>query len=140
MFPKSRCHTTAAQCAAPISYESPWPLLIRGAAQAVRRCVYATNVFFKSTTGNPTMTPTRIPLHPSTLGLAGRARHTLVAAAVATALGVFSVPAMSADQADLQGLQDQINKLQREMDRMKAQQAQTTPAPAAAAAKPAGDK
>ena len=53
-------------------------------------------------------------------GLAGRARHTLVAAAVATALGVFSVPAMSADQADLQGLQDQINKLQREMDRMKA--------------------
>ena len=77
------------------------------------------------------MTPTRKPLHPSTLGLAGRARHTLVAAAVATALGVFSVPAMSADQADMQGLQDQINKLQREMDRMKAQQAQTTPAPAA---------
>jgi len=83
------------------------------------------------------MTPTRKPLHPSTLGLAGRARHTLVAAAVATALGVFSVPAMSADQADLQGLQDQINKLQREMDRMKAQQAQTAPAPAA---KPAADK
>ena len=83
------------------------------------------------------MTPTHKPLHPSTLGLAGRARHTLVAAAVATALGVFSVPAMSADQADLQGLQDQINKLQREMDRMKAQQAQSTPAPAA---KPAADK
>jgi len=83
------------------------------------------------------MTPTHKALHPSTLGLAGRARHTLVAAAVATALGVFSVPAMSADQADLQGLQDQINKLQREMDRMKAQQAQSTPAPAA---KPAADK
>jgi hypothetical protein len=46
---------------------------------------------------------------------------------------------MSADQADMQGLQDQINKLQREMDKMKAQQAQTTPAPAAAA-KPSGDK
>ena len=87
------------------------------------------------------MTPTRKPLHPSTLGRVGRARHSLVAAAVATALGVFSVPAMSADTADLQGLQDQINKLQREMDRMKAQQAQqpaATPAPAAvAAAKPA---
>ena len=80
------------------------------------------------------MTPTRRHLHPSTLGLVGQARHTLVAAAVATALGVFSVPAMAADTADLQGLQDQINKLQHEMDRMKAQQAQTTPAPAAAAA------
>ncbi|MBS0422108.1 MAG: hypothetical protein JSR66_30665 [Proteobacteria bacterium] len=88
------------------------------------------------------MTPTRNPLHPSTLGRVGRARQTLVAAAVATALGVFSVPAMSADTADLQGLQNQINKLQREMDRMKAQQAQqaqqpqATPAPTAAA-KPA---
>jgi hypothetical protein len=75
----------------------------------------------------------------------GRARHTLVAVAVATALGVFSMPATSAETAsaaDLQSLQDQITKLQREMDRMKAQQAQaaqTTPAPAAAApaAKPA---
>jgi len=69
----------------------------------------------------------------------GRARHTLVAVAVATALGVFSMPATSAEiasAADLQSLQDQITKLQREMDRMKAQQAQaaqTTPAPAAAA-------
>ncbi len=82
------------------------------------------------------MTPIRNPLHPSTLGLVGRARHTLVAAAVATALGVFTLPA-SAQTADMQGLQDQINKLQREMDRMKAQQAQqaqTTAAPAAAAA------
>jgi hypothetical protein len=35
-------------------------------------------------------------LHPSTLGLVGRARHTRVAAAVATALGVFSLPAFSA--------------------------------------------
>ena len=89
------------------------------------------------------MTPIRNPLHPSTLGLVGRARHTLVAAAVATALGVFTVPAASAQTAsaaDMQNLQDQISKLQREMDRMKAQQAQqaqTTPAaPAAAVASP----
>jgi hypothetical protein len=75
----------------------------------------------------------------------GRARHTLVAAAVATALGVFPASpasAQSASAADLQNLQDQVQKLQREIDRMKAAQAaqpaQTTPAPAAApAAKPA---
>jgi hypothetical protein len=79
------------------------------------------------------MTPIRNHLQTSTLGHVGRARHTLVAAAVATALGVFTVPAMSADTADMQSLQDQITKLQREMDRMKAQQAQTPPAPAAAA-------
>jgi len=79
------------------------------------------------------MTPIRNHLQTSTLGHMGRARHTLVAAAVATALGVFTVPAMSAETADMQSLQDQITKLQREMDRMKAQQAQTTPAPAAAA-------
>jgi hypothetical protein len=86
------------------------------------------------------MTPIRSSLHPVTLGLLGRARHTLVAAAVATALGVFSAPAMSAETAsaaDLQSLQDQIQKLQREVDRMKAQQqaAQTAPAPAPAPAK-----
>ncbi len=86
------------------------------------------------------MTPIRNPLHPSTLGLVGRARHTLVAAAVATALGVFTVPAMSAETADMQSLQDQITKLQREMDRMKAQQAQTTPAAPAAAPAAAAPK
>jgi hypothetical protein len=72
------------------------------------------------------MTPIPSPLHPSTLGLMGRARHTLVAAAVATALGVFSAPAIhaqAASAADLQNLQEQIQKLQREVDRMKAQQA-----------------
>jgi len=90
------------------------------------------------------MTPTRSPLHPHKLGPLGRARHTLVAAAVATALGVFSSNAMSAETAsaaDLQNLQDQIQKLQREVDRMKAQQAapaqQTAPQPAPAA-KPSG--
>ncbi|MEA3180788.1 MAG: hypothetical protein QOI59_4311 [Gammaproteobacteria bacterium] len=91
------------------------------------------------------MIPVRNLLPPPIPGQMGRARHTLVAVAVATALGVFSMPATSAETAsaaDLQSLQDQITKLQREMDRMKAQQAQaaqTTPAPAAAApaAKPA---
>jgi hypothetical protein len=43
---------------------------------------------------------------------------------------------MSADTADMQSLQDQITKLQHEMDRMKAQQAQTTPAPTAQVASP----
>jgi hypothetical protein len=93
------------------------------------------------------MTSTPSPLHSSPLGRAGRARHTLVAAAVATALGVFTASpasAQSASAADLQNLQDQIQKLQREVDRMKEQQqaaqaAQTAPAPAptTAAAKPA---
>jgi hypothetical protein len=74
----------------------------------------------------------------STLGLLGRVRATLVAAAVAAALGVFSAPATSTDAADLQSLQDQIQKLQREVDSMKAQQqaAQTQP-PAPAAPAPA---
>ncbi len=88
------------------------------------------------------MTSNASPLHPSTPGLGGRARHTLVAAAVATALGVFSAPAFCADTvsaSDLQSLQEQIQKLQREVDRMKAQQAQQAaspvqPAPAAQAA------
>jgi hypothetical protein len=77
------------------------------------------------------MTATRSHLHPFTLGPVGRARHTLVAAAVATALGVFSAPAamaQSASAADLQNLQDQVQKLQREIDRMKAQQTNPTPA------------
>src|SRR5260370_18987318 len=95
--------------------------------------------FQPKTTGNLKMTPMRSSLHPSTLGLLGRARHTLVAAAVATALGVISAPVMSAEPAsaaDLQNLQDQIQKLQREVERMKAAQTQTAPAPAPAA-KPA---
>jgi hypothetical protein len=77
---------------------------------------------------------------PSTPCLPGRARPTLVAVAVAAALGAFSVPATSAETAsaaDLQSLQDQITRLQHEMDRMKAQQAQAaqiTPAPATTAA------
>jgi hypothetical protein len=57
------------------------------------------------------------------------------------ALGVFSAAAYSADtvsSADLQNLQDQIQRLQREVDRMKAQQAEQARAaqaqPAAAAA------
>jgi hypothetical protein len=96
----------------------------------------------KNTTGNLKMTSTPSPLHPATPGRLGQARHTLVAAAVATALGVFSVPAMSAQNAsaaDLQSLQDQVQRLQREIDRMKEQQAaqqQTAPQPAPAA-KPA---
>jgi hypothetical protein len=83
------------------------------------------------------MTPIPSPVHPSTLGLVGRARHTRVAAAVATALGVFSAPAtfaQAASAADLQNLQEQIQKLQREVDRMKAQQQVAPAAPAAAAA------
>jgi hypothetical protein len=47
---------------------------------------------------------------------------------------------MSAETADMQSLQDQITKLQREMDRMKAQQAQTTPAAPAAAPAAAAPK
>lgn len=42
------------------------------------------------------MKPTRNPLHPSTLGQVGQARRPLVAAAVATVLGVFSLPALAA--------------------------------------------
>lgn len=80
------------------------------------------------------MIPIRSSLHPSTLGLLGRARHTLVAAAVATALGVFSVPAafaQTASPADLQNLQDQVQKLQREVDRLKAQSGNTPAQPQA---------
>jgi len=71
------------------------------------------------------MTLIRSPLHLSMLSLLGRARDTLVAGAVATALGMFSAPATSAYAADLQSLEDQIQKLQREVDSMKAEQQAT---------------
>jgi hypothetical protein len=90
--------------------------------------------FFQKHDRNPKMTPIPSPLHPSRLGLVGRARHTLVAAAVATALGVFSAPAIhaqAASAADLQNLQEQIQKLQREVERMKAQQAAQSAGPPA---------
>src|SRR4029077_5763740 len=64
--------------------------------------------------------------------LSGRARPTAVAAAVATALGVFLAPdAMSqaATQSDVQNLQKEVEKLQREIDKMKTQ---PVPAPGAA--------
>ncbi len=83
------------------------------------------------------MTSNPCSLHPSTPGPGGRARHALVAAAVATALGMFSAPGFCADTAsaaDLQNLQDQIQKLQREVDRMKAQQASAAAAAQSAAA------
>jgi hypothetical protein len=91
-------------------------------------------------TGNPKMTPIRADLHRLMPRLDGRARPTAVAAAVATALGVFLAPqAMSqtASSADLKDLKGQVEQLQRQIDRLQAQQAaaaQTTPAPATAAA------
>jgi hypothetical protein len=71
-------------------------------------------------------------LHRGAPGLDGRARHSLVAAAVAAALGVLCAPAalaQAASAADLQNLQEQVQKLQREIDRMKAQQANTPAQP-----------
>ena len=78
------------------------------------------------------MTPTSAELHRSEPRLSGRARRTAVAAAVATALGVFLAPdAMSqaASQSDVQNLQQEIDKLQRELERMKTQ---PVPAPTVA--------
>src|SRR3984957_15593266 len=68
------------------------------------------------------MTPISAELHRSLPRLSGRARRTAVAAAVATALGVFLAPnAMSqtASQGDVQQLQREIDKLQRELENMK---------------------
>lgn len=84
------------------------------------------------------MTPIRTELRRSIPRLSGRVRRTPVAAAVATALGVFLAPdAMSqaASQSDIQNLEKQVQKLQHEIDQMKAQPApaQSTPAPAAVA-------
>src|ERR1700722_9023186 len=80
---------------------------------------------------NPKMTPTSAE-HRSLPRLSGRARRTAVAAAVATALGVFLAPnAMSqtASQSDVQNLQSEIDKLQRALEKMKTQ---PVPAPTVA--------
>jgi hypothetical protein len=67
-------------------------------------------------------------------------RPTAVAAAVATALGVFLAPdamSQSASASDVQALKSEVQQLQRKIDQLEAQQqaaAQNTPAPAAAAA------
>jgi hypothetical protein len=86
------------------------------------------------------MTPIRADLHRSIPRLPGRARPTAVAAAVATALGVFLAPdsmAQSANASDVQELKSEVQALQRKIEQLEAQQqhaaAQTTPAPAAAA-------
>lgn len=85
------------------------------------------------------MTPIRADLHRPTAGSSGRMRPTAVATAVATALGVFiapSVMAQSASASDVQALKSEVQKLQRKLDQLEAQQAaavQSTPAPAAAA-------
>src|ERR1700720_2312184 len=103
----------------------------------------STHACFVKNTGNPKMTPSHAELHRFMPRLAGRARPTAVAAAVATALGVFLAPqAMSqtASSADLKDLKNQVEQLQRQIDRLQAQQAaaaQTAPAPAAPAAAPA---
>jgi hypothetical protein len=89
------------------------------------------------TIGIPKMTPIRAELHRSMASLSGRVRPTAVAAAVATALGVFLAPdAMSqtASASDVQALKSEVQQLQRKIDQLEKQQAQSTPAPAAAAA------
>jgi hypothetical protein len=77
------------------------------------------------------MTPIRAESMPR---LCGRARPTAVAAAVATALGVFLAPAamsQTASQADIQNLKQQVQKLQQEIDRLQQQQSQPVPPPPA---------
>jgi len=85
------------------------------------------------------MTPIRADLHPPTACSSGRVRPTTVAAAVATALGVFLAPdamSQSASASDVQALKSEVQQLQRKLDQLEAQQAaaQSTPAPAKAAA------
>ena len=78
------------------------------------------------------MTLISADLHRSMPRLSGRARPTAVAAAVATAIGVFVVPqAMSqtASQADVQALKQQLQKLQQQIDKLEQQQAQPQPVP-----------
>jgi outer membrane murein-binding lipoprotein Lpp len=91
------------------------------------------------------MTPIRAELHRPIPCLGGRARPTAVAAAVATALGVFLAPdsmAQSASASDVQQLKSEMQRLQHKIDQLEAQQAaaQTTPAPtpAPAPAAPSG--
>jgi hypothetical protein len=86
------------------------------------------------TIGIPKMTPIRAELHRSWPRLCGRARPTAVAAAVATALGVFLAPAamsQTASQADVQSLKQQVQKLQQEIDHLQQQQQQSVPPPPA---------
>jgi hypothetical protein len=89
---------------------------------------------------NPKMTPISAELHRSMPRLSGRARPTAVAAAVATALGVFLAPdAMSqtASAKDVQALESQVQQLQKQIDQLKVQQSQSVPAAKAAPAAPA---
>jgi hypothetical protein len=86
------------------------------------------------------MTPIRADLHRSISRLGGRARPTAVAAAVATALGVFLAPdsmAQSANAGDVQELKQEVQALQRKIEQLEAQQQHAaaqaaTPAPAGA--------
>jgi type II secretory pathway pseudopilin PulG len=67
----------------------------------------------------------RTQLHHRAPGNGRQTHPSLVAAAVAAALGALSSPAamsQAASAADLQNLQEQVQKLQREIDRMQAQQ------------------
>ena len=83
------------------------------------------------------MTPISAELHRLMPRLSGRARPTAVAAAVATALGVFVAPqamSQSASQADVQNLKQQVQKLQQQIDKLEQQQqAQPVPPPPAIA-------
>ncbi len=91
------------------------------------------------------MTPIRAELHRSMARSSGRVRPTTVAAAVATALGVFLAPeamSQSASASDVQALKSEVQQLQRKIDQLEAQQtaaAQSTPAPAAQAGKAAAN-
>src|SRR6185437_11317302 len=86
------------------------------------------------------MTPIRADLHRSISRHGGRARPTAVAAAVATALGVFLAPdsmAQSANAGDVQELKQEVQALQRKIEQLEAQQQHAaaqaaTPAPAGA--------
>jgi hypothetical protein len=90
------------------------------------------------------MSPFRPVFHSSMTGLSGRARPTALAAAVATALGVFLAPValsqtpsprdVQALKSELQQLQwksdQEIQELQRRIDQLEAQQAaQNAPRP-----------
>jgi hypothetical protein len=71
----------------------------------------------------------------------GRVRRTAVATAVAAVLGVVLAPealSQAATQADIQNLEQQVQKLQQEIDKMKAQAAaaQAVPTPPAPVAPP----
>jgi hypothetical protein len=91
------------------------------------------------------MTPIRAELQRSVPRHGGRGRPTAVAAAVATALGVFLAPdsmAQNASASDVQELKAEMQRLQHKIDQLEAQQTQqqeapqTTPAPAAAPVPP----